>query len=172
MLDIIFLVLLIIGSYSGYKKGFILEIIGFIAFFLGLYGALKLLNWSVGIVIRIFPNSGNIVPFIMFLVVFIIIIILVNLLGRILKRFIDMTILGAFDNIAGAILGFFMWALSISFLLWILNRANINIPEKQIQNSYVYPHIVNLAPTIGGYLSSLFPFAESLIKEVKEIFTK
>jgi membrane protein required for colicin V production len=172
MLDIIFLVLLIIGAYSGYKRGFILEIIGFIALLLGLYGALKLLNWSVGIVFRIFPDSGNFMPFIMFLIIFIFIIILVNLLGRILKKFIDMTILGAFDNIAGAILGFFMWALLISFLLWILNQANIHIPENQIHKSYIYPHIVNMAPTIGGYLSSLFPFAESLIKEVKDIFIK
>ena len=172
MLDIIFLVLLIIGTYTGYKRGFILEIIGIIALFLGLYGALKLLNWSIGIVIRIFPDSGNFVPFIVFLIIFIVIIILVNLLGRILKRFIDMTILGSFDNIAGAILGFFMWALIISFLLWLLKEANINIPEKQTQNSYIYPYIVNMAPTIGGYMSSLFPFAESLIKEIKEIFTK
>ena len=172
MLDIIFIILLIIGAYAGFKRGFILEIIGIFALFIGLYGAFKLLNWGIGIVVRILPEYSNVIPFILFIIIFIVIILLVNLLGRMLKKFIDMTILGSFDKIAGAIMGFFTWAFLISLILWLLNQANINLPQKRTQDSYIYPYIVSFAPTIGGYFSSLFPFAETMIKEIKDLFIK
>ena len=172
MLDIIFLVLLLIGTYSGYKRGFILEVLGIIAIFIGLYGALMLLNFVLGYVIRFLPHYNNYLPLIIFILIFIIIIITVNLLGRFVKKFIDATILGSFDNLAGAILGFFMWSFMISLMIWLLQQASINLPADQIQKSYIYPFIVNIAPTIGGYLSSLFPFAESLIMGIKDLFIK
>ena len=172
MLDVIFLVLLIIGTYSGYKRGFILEVLGIIAIFAGLYGALKLLRFALEIVIGYMPGYSSILPFMIFIALFILIIIAINILGRILKKFIDATIFGSFDNVAGAIAGFFLWSFLISLILWLLQQASISLPENQIQKSHIYPYIVNIAPTIGGYLSSLFPFANSLITEIKELFAK
>jgi membrane protein required for colicin V production len=89
-----------------------------------------------------------------------------------LKKFIDATIFGSFDNVAGAIAGFFLWSFLISLVLWLLQQASISLPEAQVQKSHIYPYIINIAPTIGGYLSSLFPFANSLVSEIKEIFAK
>ena len=91
MLDVIFLVLLIIGTYSGYKRGFILEVLGIIAIFAGLYGALKLLRFTLEIVIGYLPGYSSILPFMIFIALFILIIIAINILGRILKKFIDAT---------------------------------------------------------------------------------
>jgi membrane protein required for colicin V production len=172
MLDVIFLVLLVIGTYAGYKKGFILEVIGILAFFLGIFGAFKLLTSGTNLLVRIIPEYSNIVPLILFIVIFIFIIILVNLFGRMLKKIIDMTILGVFDRAAGAILGFFMWTFLISLVLWLVGQAGFSLPENQVKNSYVYPYIVNFAPTVGGYFSSLFPFAATLVQDIKEMFIK
>ncbi len=172
MIDIIFIIVLGLGTYAGFKKGFILEIIGIIALFLGLYGAFMLLKMGVNFLARIIPEYSNVIPFVMFLVIFLAIIILVNLLGRILKRIIDTTILGSFDSLAGAILGFFMWSFMISLFLWLLNQAGIGLSETQAQRSYIYPYIVSIAPTIGGYIGSLFPFAETLIRQIKDIFVR
>lgn len=172
MLDVIFLILLLLGTYSGYKRGFLLEVIGIIALFLGLYGAFKFLNWGIGWVARSFPGYSNFIPFLVFMGLFILIIIIINLIGKALKRMLDMTILGSFDNVAGAILGFFVWSFIISMILWLLGQVNITLPEKQTQSSYLYPYLVSLAPTLGGYLSSIFPFAGSLMTEFKEIFMK
>lgn len=172
MLDVIFLVLLVIGTYSGYKRGFILEVLGIIAIFAGIYGALKLLRFALELVIGYLPGYSSILPFLIFIILFILIIVAINILGRILKKFIDATVFGSFDNVAGAIAGFFMWSFLISLILWLLQQASITLPQEQIQKSHIYPFIVNIAPTIGGYLSSLFPFANSLIAEIKELFTQ
>ncbi|HLF33859.1 MAG TPA: CvpA family protein [Cyclobacteriaceae bacterium] len=172
MIDIIFLALLILGAYAGYQRGFLLEIIGIFALFLGLYGAFVLLKSGVNFAVRIFPEYSNVIPFLMFLVIFILIIILVNLLGRMLKKIIDTTILGAFDKLAGAILGFFVWAFMISLVLWILGQAGINLPERLTDSSYIYPLISGIAPTVGGYVGSLLPFAGSLVNEIKELFAR
>ena len=172
MIDVIFIIILAFGSYAGYKKGFILEIIGIIALFLGLWGAFMLLKYGITYVARIIPEYSNLVPFIAFLVIFLLIIILVNILGRILKRIVDMTILGSFDSLAGAILGFFMWSFVISLFLWLLSQAGIGLPENQTDRSYIYPFIVSIAPAIGGFIGSLFPFAETLIRQIKDIFIR
>lgn len=172
MLDLIFLVLLIIGTYSGYKKGFLLEIIGIIAIFIGLYGAFILLKWALGIAIRYLPDYGSILPVMIFILLVVIIMIAVNIVGKILKKFIDATPLGTFDNLAGAILGLFMWSFLISLMLWLLQQASIHLPEEEIHKSYIYPHIVKIAPAVGAYLSSLFPFAAPLFSGIKELFIK
>ncbi len=172
MLDIIFLVLLLLGTYSGFKRGFILEVIGIIGIFIGLFAALKLLKWSLGYVIRILPDFSSFLPLMLFTFLFVIILIVVNVLGKMLKRFIDATIFGSFDKLGGAIMGLLLWAFMISFILWLLTQAHINLPEMQVQKSYIYPYIVNIAPTLFGYLSSLFPFAGTLISDLKEIFIK
>ncbi len=172
MLDLIFLAFLFLGSYSGYKRGFILEVIGIIGIFVGLYIALKLLKWSLGYVIRIFPGFGNFLPLFLFVFLFVLILIFVNVLGKMLKKFIDATIFGPFDNLAGAVMGFFLWSFMISLALWIMTQANIHLPETWVQKSYVYPYIVKIAPTLIGYISSLFPFAGTLISDIKEILIK
>ena len=172
MLDLIFLVLLIVGTYSGYKRGFILEVLGIIAIFAGLYGALKLLRFALELVIGYLPGYSSIVPFVIFIILFVLIIIAINILGKVLKKFIDATVFGSFDNVAGAIAGFFLWSFLISLILWMLRQTSITLPQEQIQKSHIYPYIVNIAPAVGGYVSSLFPFINSLVAEIKEIFAK
>jgi membrane protein required for colicin V production len=172
MLDVIFLVLLIIGTYSGYKRGFILEVLGIIAIFIALYGAFKLLRFALEMVIDYLPGYSSIVPFTIFIILFILIIIAINILGRILKKFIDATVFGSFDSIAGAIAGFFMWSFMISLFIWLLQQTSITLPQDLIQKSHIYPYVVNIAPTVGGYFSSLFPFAGNIVTEIRELFAK
>lgn len=86
------------------------------------------------------------------------------------KKFLDLTILGAFDNFAGAIIGIFKWAFLVSIVLWLSLQINLTIPDHLTENSFLYPHIVEFAPTIGNYISAIFPFAGDLFESIKDLF--
>jgi len=159
-----------LGAFLGYKKGLLLELIGIVALVLAVLGAFKLLHSGITLLTEYIPEYSNFIPFIAFIGIFIGIIILVNMIGRMSKKLLDLTILGVFDNFAGAVLGVFKWAFLISIVMWLTLQVNMTIPEKLIENSYLYPKLVNLAPTVGDYISSVFPFAKDLFNSIQDIF--
>jgi len=169
-LDIILLIPLLFGGYLGYKKGLVLEFVGILALIIAIIGSLKLLNEGIRFLSGYFPDYSNILPFITFIGLFVIILIGISLLGRFLKKMIDLTILGSVDNILGAILGVFKWAFLISVLLWIFNQINIRVPADLTEDSYIYEKVAGLAPMVGDFVSSIFPFTEDLFESVSEIF--
>ena len=113
---------------------------------------------------------SNFIPFIAFIGIFIGILLLVNMLGRMTKKFLDLTILGAFDNIVGALIGIFKWAFLVSVVLWLSLQVNLIIPSALTDNSVLYPYIVDLAPKVGEYISVIFPFASDLFESIKDLF--
>jgi membrane protein required for colicin V production len=170
ILDLILLVPLLIGAYTGYKRGLIMELVGIIALILAVMGAFKLLHTGIEFLSKYIPEYSNFIPFIAFIGIFIGILILVNLLGRMTKKFLDLTILGAFDNIAGALIGIFKWAFLLSVVLWLSLQVNLEIPDALTDNSILYPYIVGLAPKVGAYISAIFPFASDLFESIKDLF--
>ena len=169
-LDIILIVPLLFGGYLGYKKGLVLEFVGILALIIAIIGSLKLLNEGIRFLAGYFPDYSNILPFITFIGLFVIILIGISLLGRFLKKMIDLTILGAVDNLLGAILGVFKWGFLVSILLWIFNQVNIRIPADLTENSYMYEKVAGLAPMVGNFISTIFPFTEHIFESVSEIF--
>jgi membrane protein required for colicin V production len=147
-----------------------MELVGIIALILAVMGAFKLLHTGIEFLSKYIPGYSNFIPFIAFIGIFIGILILVNLLGRMTKKFLDLTILGAFDNIAGALIGIFKWAFLLSVVLWLSLQVNLEIPDALTDNSILYPYIVGLAPKVGAYISAIFPFASDLFESIKDLF--
>jgi membrane protein required for colicin V production len=169
-LDIILLVPLLLGAYLGFKRGLLLELVGLVALVLAILGAFKLLHTGIEFLNQYIPKYGNFVPFVAFIGIFIGILILINLLGHLTKKLMDLTLLGSFDYIAGAILGIFKWAFLVSVVLWLTEQVHITIPEKLIRDSFLYPYILNFAPKIGNYVASVFPFADNLFESIQDLF--
>jgi len=147
-----------------------MELVGIIALVLAVLGAFRLLQAGMEFLNNYIPEYSNFIPFIAFIGIFIGILILVNLIGKFTKKFLDLTILGAFDNFAGAIIGIFKWAFLVSIVLWLSLQVNLTIPDRLTEKSYLYPYILDFAPTVGNYISAIFPFASDLFESIKELF--
>lgn len=168
--DIIIIVILILGAYSGFKKGLILELIAIAAFILAILGGFKLLHTGMDYVSRAYDGFGNFLPFVAFLVLFILILIVVNMIGKILKKIIDWTPLGVVDNLAGALLGVAKWALALSILLWVMTGLNIHMPEYFTRNSRIMPFITGFAGQVGDFIATIFPSFDNFITTLEELF--
>lgn len=168
--DIIIIVFLILGAYSGFKKGLILELIAIAAFILAILGGFKLLHFGMEYISKMYDGFGNLLPFVAFIVLFVLILIAVNMIGKILKKLIDWTPLGILDNFAGAILGAAKFALAISILLWVMSSLDINMPNYITKNSKVLPLVSDFASQVGNFISAIFPSFDSFIKTLEELF--
>lgn len=168
--DIVLLIMLLLGAYSGYKKGLILELIAIIAFILAIIGGFKLLHVGMEYIAKMYDGFGSLLPFVAFLVLFVLILILVNMVGKMLKKVIDWTPFGVLDNLAGALIGIAKWALAISILLWVMDGLHINLPDKFTDNSKVLPVISGFATSVGNFIATIFPSFDNFIQTLKELF--
>lgn len=168
-LDIILLIPLAYGAYRGFRKGFLLEIIAIFAFVLAIIGGFKLLHLGMDLLDQHFNISGELLPYVAFILIFILIILLVNLLGKLVKKVVDMTLLGSIDNLAGAILSVIKWAFGISIVLWLSTSFGVEIPSQYTKESWLYPYILPFAPVVVEYFSTLVPFAHDLFDTIKNM---
>jgi membrane protein required for colicin V production len=170
-LDLLILLPLLLGAYNGYKRGFLLEIIAVVAFILAVVLGFKLMDVSLGWLSPYFNNAGNsnrFMPYFAFAIIFFPIIFLVNKLGSLLRRSLQYTLIGSFDSMAGAIVGIFTWAFGISVFLWLINAVGVLIPTTATLDTYLYPVIKPIAPTIISKASGLFPMGQDLIESIKK----
>jgi membrane protein required for colicin V production len=169
ILDFILLAVLVIGGYSGYKKGLILELLTFLALILGLVGGFHLMHLGVDLLKSKFDLSGQYLPFLSFILIFVLIVAGVNLLGKALKKIIDMTLLGAFDNLGGALLGILKWGFGISVLIWLVSL--LNIPQRDmLADSTLIPYLEPVAPRVMDFVSFLIPHVQDLGEAVEDLF--
>jgi membrane protein required for colicin V production len=156
-IDIALCIILLIGAYSGYKEGFLMELFSFLAILLGVLGGFKLMGWAMLILADHFNVDQKVLPYIAFAVVFIAIVIAVRLLGNLIKVSIDKSFLGRVDQIMGAVLGFFKTAFLLSVVLWILDSLKVDLPEKWMAGSWLFPKIAAFAPTITTWIGNFIP---------------
>lgn len=168
-LDIILLIPLIYGAYRGFRKGFLLEVIAILAFIFAIIGGFKLLHLGMDFLNEYFNISGALLPYVAFILIFILIILLINLLGKLLKKVLDLTLLGAVDNMAGAILSVIKWAFGLSIVLWLSTTFGLYLPEEWTVGSFLYPYILPFAPEAVGFFTGVVPFAHDLFDMIKEM---
>lgn len=140
------------------------------AFILAIIGGFKLMETGMVYLSEYFEDFGQLLPFISFLIIFLAIILLINMLGKLLKKMIDMTLLGGFDKFAGAILGLVKWAIGVSILLWLVNNFGVELPG-QDEELVLYPFLTELGPKIIASLDVVLPFAEDMLESIKALLS-
>ena len=161
-LDIFLAIILLGGAYGGYKDGFILSLFSLIAIVLGLLGGFKLMGWAMVFLADQYNVDQKVLPYLAFAFVFLIIVISVSLLGKFIKVAVNKSLLGQFDQIVGALLGFIKMTFTISIALWITDSLKINFPERWEAKSWLYPITAGFAPQIANWISDILPVFEDI----------
>lgn len=92
------------------------------------------------------------------------------MLGKVVKKMIDMTLLGGVDKFAGALVGMVKWAIGISIILFLTINFGIELPG-QNEDLVLYPFMVDLGPNIISALDVVLPFAEEMLESIKELLS-
>jgi membrane protein required for colicin V production len=172
--DIILLIVLVLGAYEGFKKGFLLGLIGLVGFvvavILGFYFMDSMADWLKDNVKEF--NLGY--PIVAFLIIFLISIVLIQTVGWILKQVMNLILLGSVDSLGGAILGMVKAAFFISLFIWFGKEFDLDLPKKWEKESEMLDFIEPMAPTVIDAVEPFFPKVggtknklKDLVKQVK-----
>lgn len=154
----------------GFRKGLLIEIIGIIAFVLAIIAGFKLMEMGMTVLAEYIDGYTELLPFLSFIIIFLGIILLINMLGKLLKKMIDMTLLGGFDKAAGAVIGLLKWAIGVSILLWLCLNFGVTLPG-QDEELVLYPFLAELGPNLISSLDTVLPFAEDMLDAIKEMLS-
>lgn len=154
----------------GFRKGLLLELVSLVALVLAILGGLKLLDSALPIMRDFIGDAHGLLPFVTFLVVFVGIVLLVRIIGLVLKKVVDFTPFGLFDNVLGGLLGALKWCVALSLLLYVSEMAGISISKETADASVVYPVVLKTTPYALDILSYVLPFVKALIFSLKQHF--
>ncbi|MEO9872222.1 CvpA family protein [Ekhidna sp.] len=166
--DLVLIILLGIGTFKGYGRGFIVEIFSFIAFFVGLYLALEL---TIPVSNELFGGSNyfEIASIFVFIVLFIFLSMAIKVGAKALKNAIDMTLFGSLDNIAGAVIGILKWAFVLSVIFWVFESVGFDLTDRYADETILFPYIVHIAPAVFEWLSYILPFLKDMIDSLENM---
>ena len=150
-IDIILMVMLLIGAYLGYRKGFLMELVNTSSFIFGIFFAVKF--WYVGAayIEKNYEAMPHVVPIVGFLLIFIAVLISVRLIGRIVKTSLSGTLIGSMDQLLGALLGIVKWVIGVSTFLWVILKYPVLGLKQVIYKSIICTALVKCMGKVVAY---------------------
>ncbi|ACE06469.1 hypothetical protein Aasi_1130 [Candidatus Amoebophilus asiaticus 5a2] len=167
LLDIILLLILAWGGYSGYKRGLIVEGFSLFSFSIAKILGLRALHIFKAFSNKVDGHVPTVTSYIAFGVVFVIIVAILIILSRYFRAKVNKTVLGKVDKTMGAILGIGKWAFYASTALWVANLLHIGLPDSYIANSFLLPIIKAISPSFISWIAKLLPALRTLVEIVK-----
>lgn len=157
--DIILLLLVLIpGTITGLRKGFIYQVITVLAVWLGAlisYQFARPFGDYLGEIIKLPANVVNVIAFIL---TFIVVYFVLHLLGMILRKIIKDIVGGGTDKVLGVILGIFKQALIIGLLIIVFDTINskiVIVNRETLDESGVYGWLHDFAKAVFPFLKNL-----------------
>jgi membrane protein required for colicin V production len=164
-IDIVLLLVLGLGGFLGYKRGFLMELFFLVGIILGVLIGFKLTGAGVAFLQREFNADRSFLPYVSFALIFVAVVFVVILLGRSIKNSVDKTFLGRMDEVAGGVVGVAKYAFCISVIFWLATSLHYTLPGNWTRGSWLYPAIAGFAPKVAGFFGGFLPFFKEIFKQ-------
>ncbi len=156
--DLVIAIILAVGAFLGYRRGFLMELFFLVAIIAGVLLGFKLMGWGVEVLAREFNADTKVLPYLSFLLIFGLVLLLVLFIGNRIKNSLDKTFLGRVDAVAGAVLGILKYAFSISIIIWIFESFKLDWLDSITKDSVLYPWVASVAPGVSSFFGDFLPF--------------
>ncbi|MDD4777064.1 MAG: CvpA family protein [Fermentimonas sp.] len=157
--DLTILIFLLIALVKGYRKGFIMQLVGLAVIILAAIFGGKLAETILPEINRFMEISPNFARVLSFLIAFGLIAVVISLLGRLIEKFADVVLLSFVNRLLGSVIaiGTMMVVLSIvlNLLLMLDKRENIITAEIK-KESFFFERVEVVIPAIVPYLNKEF----------------
>lgn len=150
-IDIVISLLLIFAIYRGWKNGFVMELFSFLSLFVGVYVAIHFSDWLTVYLRDEQEFKSEYLPIISFVLLMIVVIVGIYFLGKLLTATLKAGGMETINKLSGAVFALAKTVLGLSLFFILFHsfdiKANI-LPEKQKEESILYPHVYNFALNI------------------------
>ncbi len=156
--DVVILVVMILSTISGERKGFIRGFFGILGVTIGIWLALRY-NGELSVYIQgIFSLSLKICKIVAFALIFISVVVLFNLAGLGVKKLVTTLYLDWFDAFSGAVFGLVLSVVWISLLLTLIAVVPIPVSWKSsVHDSYIVGVYLKWLPHIIASVKDVVP---------------
>lgn len=154
--------MLVLGAYEGFKKGFLLGLVGLVGFFAAVILGFYFMDSMTGWLAEHITEFNLAYPILAFLIIFGISTLLIQIVGKILKKIMNIILLGTIDSIAGAGLGMVRISFFISLFIWLEKEFEIDFSKRWAADSEIFTFIEPIAPAIVMAVKPVFPALEGI----------
>lgn len=157
ILDIILLICFIPAIVSGITKGFVRQVVEFVAILLGAWAAFHFSS-TISVWLAQYIHVDKVVLHIIsFVIIVLVITLILNLLGRLLTKLLNIMALGWFNGILGVVFGVLKVGLILGLLIMVFEglNASLNLVDPStLDNASVYTGLRDFSGKIFPYLKT------------------
>lgn len=171
-IDIIIGALLVFGFYKGFKNGLFIELASLVAFFIGIFIAIKfsyIISHILGANVLWSPKTVQVIAFVLTLGL---VVLGIHMIAKILSGIASFAFMGWANTLAGGAFGALKTALLVGIVLNLFQKVNINdmLISKETQDSSLFFNPCmktseTLLPVLGDWFTDLKDKADAFEKE-------
>jgi membrane protein required for colicin V production len=169
ILDLIYVVIVILAIFHGYRRGLIVGLFSLVAVIIGLAAAMKLSIVAGGYISRVINISKEWLPIISFAVVFLLVVLLIRWGAGAIQKMVEMVMLGWANKIGGILFYVAIYTIVFSVLLFYAEQMKLLQPET-INKSVIYSFVQPLGPKVINGLGSIIPVFKNMFGELEQFF--
>jgi membrane protein required for colicin V production len=169
ILDLIFVIILVLAIFKGYRRGLIVGLFSFIALIVGLAAAIKLSAIVAGYIGKAVKVSDQWLPIISFAVVFMLVVLLVRLGANLIQRTIEIAMLGWVNRLGGIVLYAALYITVFSIVIFYAEQVHL-IKQETIDKSVTYSFVRPWGPKAINGLGTLIPWFKDMFAELEKFF--
>ena len=169
LIDIGLLLFIGFGFWRGFTRGIIIAIFSFLAWFIGLLGALKFSSWGAFYLRDALHFKSDYNPIISFVLIMIIIGLIIFFMGKILEKMIQVVQMGWLNKTLGGILKAAIYFLMYCTIIWMLSKSGSISTETQAQ-SKLFSFINPVAPAVFDWLGRNVPVFKGLLQDISRYY--
>lgn len=171
MIDIVFLVILAMAAFKGFRQGLVLAAFSFAAFFIGLAAAIKLSALVAVWLEESFQKPSAWWPFLAFALVLLLVSGLVRAAASVISRTLDLVMLGWINKLGGFLLYAIMYTLIFSVVLFYYDQM-MHIAADTKESSFVYSYIEPWGEWTMNALGKWIPQLKDVFQDMERFFEK
>ena len=144
LIDSICLIILIYGSYKGFKNGIVNEVLSFIGILLGIYLSKTYYLAIDKYLATVFDSTNQLVSVISVILIFTLTIISSKILSKVITKALNIMALGLLNKLIGSGFGLLKYLLILCIITFIFSKANdlfVFIETNKVEETQIFSKI-------------------------------
>jgi len=144
LIDSICLIILIYGSYKGFKNGIVSEVLSFFGILLGIYLSKTYYTVVDKYLVTVFDSTNQLISLISVILIFTLTIILSKILSKVITKTLNILALGLLNKLIGSVFGLLKYLLILCIITFIFSKANdlfVFIETNKIEETQIFSKI-------------------------------
>lgn len=158
-IDIALAALLVFGLIKGLRNGLFVELASLVAFFVGIYAAVKFSYLAKALLEEAVSWSPKTVQLTAFVLTLVVVVVAIHLLAKIFTGIADFAFLGWLNTLGGGVFAVLKTVLLLGIVLSLFQKVNLNnmlVSQETQENSLLFHPILKTSEVLLPVLTDWF----------------